>query len=105
MPTLSLEPSLDDTKQLLCVVHDGGLAPDIFAPTREALLAEVNEQIAMLWSEYALATDYTLDSVARQLKRALLTAFTEVRDAAKAKRRRENSMYSCSFGVLKEGGR
>ncbi|MBI3525562.1 MAG: hypothetical protein HY066_13755 [Betaproteobacteria bacterium] len=80
-PALSLEPSLDETKQLLCVEHDS-LALDVFAPTREALLAELNEQIAMLWTEYALAEDDTLDSVARRLKQALLAAFTEVRDAA-----------------------
>jgi hypothetical protein len=79
--TISLEPALDDTKQLLCIEH-GILALDVFAPTREALLAELNEQIAMLWSEYALAEDDTLDNVARQLKQALLAAFSEVRDAA-----------------------
>lgn len=58
------------------------LALDVFAPTREALLAELNEQIAMLWIEYALAEDDSLDNVARQLKQALLAAFTEMRDAA-----------------------
>lgn len=78
---LSLEPSLDETKQLLCIEHDG-LALNVFAPTRETLLAELNEQIAMLWTEYALANDDTLDGVARQLKQALHAAFTEVRDAA-----------------------
>jgi len=54
----------------------------VFAATREALLAELNEQIAMLWTEYALADDDVLDGVARQLKQALLAAFTEVGDAA-----------------------
>ncbi len=78
---ISLEPTLDETKQLMCVEH-GGLALDAFAPTREGLLAELNEQIAMLWTEYALAKDDTLDSVARQLKGVLLAAFTEARDAA-----------------------
>lgn len=79
--TINLEPTLDDTKQLLCIEH-GGLALDVFAPTREGLLAELNEQIAMLWSECALAEDDTLDGVARQLKQVLLATFTEVRDAA-----------------------
>jgi hypothetical protein len=78
---LSLEPSLDETKQLLCVEH-GGLGLDVFASTREVLLNELNEQIAMLWTEYAQAEDDALDGVARQLKQALLAAFTEVRDAA-----------------------
>ncbi|MDP2783108.1 MAG: hypothetical protein Q8O38_00750 [Sulfurimicrobium sp.] len=81
VPALSLEPTLDDTKQLLCIEHVG-LALDVFAPTREALLAELNEQIAMLWTEYALTEDDMLDSVARQLKQALLAVFSEVRDAA-----------------------
>ena len=81
VPALNLELRLDETKQLLCVEH-GGLALDVFAPTREALLAALNEQIAMLWTEYARAEDDTLDSVARRLKQALLAAFTEVRDAA-----------------------
>jgi hypothetical protein len=78
---LSLEPHLDETKQLLCIEHDE-LALNAFASTREALLDELNEQIAMLWTEYALAEDETLDGVARRLKQALLAAFTEVRDAA-----------------------
>lgn len=79
--TLSLEPTLDDSKQLLCIEHER-LALDVFASTREALLAELNEQIAMLWTEYALAENDALDSVARQLKQELLAAFAEVRDAA-----------------------
>ena len=78
---LSLEPRMDETSQLLCVEH-GDLALDVFAPTREALLAELSEQIAMLWTEYALAEDDTLDAVARKLKHALLVTFTDVRDAA-----------------------
>lgn len=81
VPGLRLDPSLDETKQLLCVKHEV-LVLDIFAPTREALLAELNEQIAMLWTEYAQAGDDMLDSVARQLKQALRAAFTEARDAA-----------------------
>ena len=80
VPTLSLEPTLDQTKQLLCVEH-AALAIDAFAPTREALLVELNEQITMLWTEYALADDDMLDIVARKLKHALLAAFAEVRDA------------------------
>jgi hypothetical protein len=78
--SLSLEPELDETKQLLRIAH-GGLALDVFAPTRKALLAELNEQIAMLWTEYAQAEDDMLDSAARQLKHELLAAFTEVNDA------------------------
>ena len=78
---ISIEPTLDETKQLMCVEHPL-LALDVFAPTRVALIAELNEQIAMLWTEYALAEDETLDGVARQLKHALLAAFAEAPDAA-----------------------
>ena len=81
VPALSLEPRMDETSQLLCVEH-GELALDVFAPTREALLAELSEQIAMLWTEYALALDDTLDAVARKLKYSLLATFTEAPDAA-----------------------
>lgn len=79
--TLSLEPYLDETKQLLCIEHPV-LCIDVFAPTREILLAELSEQLVMLWTEYAQADDETLDAVARQLKRALLTSFTEADNAA-----------------------
>jgi hypothetical protein len=78
---LILEPSLDETKQLLCVER-ADLCIDVFAPTREALLAELFEQIAMLWHEYAQGGDETLDAAARQLKQSLLAAFAEVGDAA-----------------------
>ncbi len=37
VPTISLEPTLDETKQLMCVEH-AGLALDAFAPNREALI-------------------------------------------------------------------
>lgn len=80
-PGLSLEPTLDDTKQLLCI-EQGELGIDVFATTRETLLAELHEQLAMLWQEYAQATDEELDAPARQLKLALLNRFSEVTNAA-----------------------
>ncbi|MHB1292075.1 MAG: hypothetical protein ACYCY5_07770 [Sulfuricella sp.] len=79
--TLILEPTLDDTKQLLCVEH-GELGIEVYATTREALLAELHEQLAMLWQEYAQASDEELDVPARQLKQALLKRFFEVTHAA-----------------------
>lgn len=77
-----LEPTMDASKQLLCVERvDLGI--DAFAPTREGLLAELDEQLAMLWREYALADDKLLDAEAHHLKQALLSAWIiEVRDAA-----------------------
>jgi hypothetical protein len=82
-PALSVEPELDDTQQLLCVVQEA-LGIDVFAPTRETLLAELNEQLAMLWREYALAPDAELDDKAQSLKQALRARFAEVPHAAQA---------------------
>jgi hypothetical protein len=78
---LVLEPTLDDSKQLLCVEHeDLGLCA--FAQTREALVNELAEQMAMLWREYAQADAAELDAPAQQLKHSLLAGFVEVTDAA-----------------------
>ena len=78
---MTLNVELDDTRQLLYVVKlDLGI--DVFAPTREALLAEFQDQLVMLWNEYALATDDELDEPARQMKQALLAQFAEVKHAA-----------------------
>ena len=82
-PPLSVEPELDGTQQLLCVVQEA-LGINVFAPTREALLAELNEQMAMLWREYALAPDAELDDQAAMLKQALRARFAEVPHAAQA---------------------
>lgn len=78
---LILEPVIDDSGQLLCIERDD-LGIDVFAPTRNALLTELNEQLIMLWREYALAENDTLDTGARELKQALLATFAETHDAA-----------------------
>jgi hypothetical protein len=78
---LTLEPVLDETKQLLCI-QQIDLGIDVYAPTRETLLVELNEQLAMLWREYAQASDDELDAPARQLKQAILARFSEVANAA-----------------------
>lgn len=80
-PTLSFEPTLDESKQLLCIEH-GELGIDVYAPTRETLLAELHGQLAMLWREYAQASDDELDAPARLLKQALRARFTEAVHAA-----------------------
>lgn len=80
-PALTLEPTLDETKQLLCIEH-GKLGIDVYATTRETLLAELHEQVAMLWQEYAQVPDEALDANARQLKQALLNKFSEAPHAA-----------------------
>lgn len=76
-----IEPTLDDDKQFLCLHHEE-LGIDVFAKTREQLAVELAEQLVMLWDEFALADDESLDASAQQLKRALLRTFAEVSDAA-----------------------
>lgn len=78
---ITLEPTTDETKQLICVTQIE-LAIDAFARTRDALVTELNEQIAMLWQEYALANEDELDGMAIKIKRALLAAFSEVAHGA-----------------------
>ena len=51
---------------------------DAFAETRDGLAAEVAEQLAMLWNEYALADDSNLTASAQEVKRNLLASFEEV---------------------------
>ena len=71
---MTLEIKMEQTKQLLYVTHPE-LGIDVFATTLESLLVELQEQLAMLWHEYALASDEVLDAPARQLKQALLARF------------------------------
>lgn len=54
---------------------------DAFAATKDELAAEVRNQLAMLWKEYALADDAELTESARAVKRNLLATFEEARDA------------------------
>ena len=79
-PALTLEPTLDETKQLLCIEFLA-LGLGAFASTRELLLVELHEQLAMVWREYALAPDVGLSAKAIALKRALLARFSEVGNA------------------------
>ena len=71
---MTLEIKMEQTKQLLNVTYPE-LGIDVFATTLEGLLVELQEQLAMLWHEYALASDEVLDAPARQLKQALLARF------------------------------
>ena len=52
---------------------------DAFAATKDELAAEVRDQLAMLWKEYALADDAELTESALTVKRNLLATFEEVR--------------------------
>ena len=80
-PPLSLQPTLDESKQLQCI-ENAELDINVFAPTRDALLTELNEHLAMLWTEYAQAADAELDAPARKLKQTLLARMSEVTHAA-----------------------
>ena len=78
---LAIEPTLDDDKQFLCLTHDE-LGIEVFAHTREQLAVELAEQLAMLWDEFTLASDDSLEPSAQQIKRALLQSFEEVSNVA-----------------------
>lgn len=77
---LNLQPELDESKQLLCIEYPA-LHLSIFGVTREALLVELHEHLAMLWEEYALANDADLDGVALELKKSLLASMSQVSNA------------------------
>jgi hypothetical protein len=79
-PSLLAEPTLDETKQLLCIDYPE-FEISVFATTREALLLELHEHLAMLWQEYAQANDDELDPIALQLKATLLARITEAAHA------------------------
>lgn len=78
---ITLEPETDETQQLICVTHPE-LGIEAYARTREGLVADLNEQIGMLWQEYAKADDTTLDGEAIKMKRALLATFSEAFNVA-----------------------
>ena len=76
----SLVPTLSGDLQLLCL-EKPELALDIHAETRDQLAIELQEQVVMLWEEYARADDTDLSQPAKELKRRLLAALKEVPDA------------------------
>lgn len=65
----------------LFTVSAESIGLDAFAESQTALSAEVKEQLAVLWREYALAADKELTVSARRIKRNLLSVFEEVHDA------------------------
>jgi hypothetical protein len=70
----------DDTEQLY-VVEEPEIGLHVFSYTREDLIHEINEQLAMLWEEYAVTTD-ELATDARTLQAKLLATLEEVDNAA-----------------------
>ena len=74
---ISLLPVLTDDEQFLCLEH----APwsfDVFAKTRAELLAELKEQMLMLWQEYARESDESLSEPGQKVKQQLLADWEEI---------------------------
>ncbi len=80
MPLL-LTPQMDDDTEQLYVVEKPEIGLHVFSYTREDLIHEINEQLAMLWEEYAVTTD-ELATDARTLQAKLLATLEEVENAA-----------------------
>ena len=74
---LVLQPTLSESKQLMCLREDA-LALHVFAHSRDELLEELHDQIRMLWVECALEADEALVPSARELKGNLLNLIEEV---------------------------
>ena len=61
----------EDTSQLF-VVEEPNIRLHVFAYTRDDLIYEINEQIVMMWDEYAKASVEDLASDAQHLRKQLL---------------------------------
>lgn len=79
---LVLQPQLDEESKQLLMVEDSNIGLDVFAYTREDLIHEINDQVIMMWEEYAQADSNVLASDARQLQKKLLNAIKEVKNAS-----------------------
>jgi hypothetical protein len=79
-PVIQLTPAESTPTHLLRLEHPP-LDIDVFARTRDDLLDELNEQVVMLWTEYAKEDDRNLTASSRDLKQKLLAAIEEVPSA------------------------
>ena len=80
--TLLLDPIFDKSTNFIALQHEP-LGIDVFAINQEELMEDLDEQIVMLWEEYALEEDKNLSSDAKKLKRSLLAALEEMGDGKK----------------------
>lgn len=64
---MTLTPTLDESQQYL-QVEDERLNLFVFAQTREQLVDELGEQLAMLWDEYVDDEPENLSSAALKLR-------------------------------------
>ena len=69
---LSLRIEHDPSCPEYVYVMEPSIGLNAFALTRDDLLEEINEQLVMLWDEYANAADDELDAEAQRLKCALI---------------------------------
>ncbi len=63
----------------ILTIEEPKLGVNTFAFSRCVLAQQLNEQLVMLWREYALAEDDTLSKPAQKLKARLLAAFDDGR--------------------------
>lgn len=75
---VSFQPQLDEETRQMFVVERSDLGIEVFASTRDELVNELNEQLAVNWLEYALADDSDLTGTALVVKRNLLSHYKEV---------------------------
>lgn len=76
-----LQPQLDETSQIF-LLEDRDLGIDLAEETRADMEDALRHLLPILWTDYAQAPDAELTEDARELKRRLLAAFTEVPHAA-----------------------
>ncbi len=76
---LELTPEPSESKQLL-FLEKPDLGISVYGQTRDELLAEINEQIVVLWNEYAREDDDKLTDSALELKNALLAMIEEAKN-------------------------
>ncbi len=74
---VSFIPQLDDETKQMFVVTREDLGVEVFASTRDELILELNEQLAVNWLEYAKADDSELTETALSVKRNLLAHYKE----------------------------
>ena len=78
---ISIEPIFDDGDQIF-LVSLPELGIETFAETRAELEGVIEDELRMIWREYAEASDDTLADDALKLKRQLLATFVEAGNAA-----------------------
>lgn len=74
---LRLIPVIDEESGQLYVVEYPDIGLHVFSSTREKLINEINEQILMLWNEYAMVDSNILAKDAQKIRVSLLELIQE----------------------------